>query len=930
MPRVRSRATPISCTLLILLLVSWAATRLSAQATTVTIQGRVRGDKGSPLPGAQVEVISQQTSGSRATAADDDGSYRIMGLAPGMYDIVVRAIGYRPQRREGVRLIIGQRAALDFVLEPGAVDLEPILVTAERPFEVDRADVSTAVLQEEIEKLPLNTRNLLDLAVITPGIRTSAPGAARSIPAAGPLPGVRFINLYVDGVEWKGMYIGNLVGQPGLGSLVPQEAVREFRVYLNPYDAEYSRGAAWVISAVTHRGGNNLEGSVFGYHQNERLIVKGAFQAEKPDFRRYQVGFNLRGPILKDRAFFSMSYEGQISDNYIDVVPGEPAVDPDIWDQYAGTFKAPLRLHTALLRLTVPRGSHTLEAIWAPRHVTNESAFGTPRENVPQSHEAGTRLSSSVNSVQLMDSYASSSLLNELSLNFFENTNDEFPLAPGPTLRYPGIQVGINGFPLVITSRQLRAMNKTSFTLRGPAGQHVLKSGLELSRIRTITYRPANKDGLFRFKTDTSTQPVSGTIGMSLSDTGSTSGARVVTNGWLVGAYLQDQWQPVRSLTVTAGLRYDAELNTLGQDVVTPWAGDPELKQALGEEFLNTGDRRNDLDNVAPRLAVAWDVFRTGRTVARGGYGVMYDRVPIFGAQDEEIAVGWRSYEFANPGTTDPGELRRRVAANGVASTPNLVLLKDRLKTPANRQWSIGVGHQLTDHLALTLDYVNQRVEHAYVTVNANWRDSATGQRAITNRYGDILVWDDFGDAKFDALLASVTYDRPPTRLNLAYTLGWAQSEFGALTTSDFPDPASYSMQRSPADERHRIALSGFTALPFGLEVSAIMIAASPQPFLVITGKDDNHNTALNDDWPHSVRTLRREGWDHWYRTVDLRLGKSFQLPDGRLHLTVDVFNVFNWANHSDYQGNQSRTGYGEPRGDYPRRQAQLGIRYQF
>ena len=306
----------------------------------------------------------------------------------------------------------------------------------------------------------------------------------------------------------------------------------------------------------------------------------------------------------------------------------------------------------------------------------------------------------------------------------------------------------------------------------------------------------------------------------------------------------------------------------------------------------------------------------------------MRDRVPIFGAATEKISASWRVYIFQNPGTTDPAELRRRVLAGQGTSAPNITLMKDRLETPANHQWSLGVGHQLTDRVALNLDYLNQRVKNGYVTVTTNLL--VGGRRPITSRYGDITLWDDFGDAKSQALLVALTYDRRPTRLNVAYTLGWAESEFGDHTTSEYPDSAAYAMQRSEGDERHRLVLSGFTQLPLGLDFSGIAIVASPRPFLATVGADINGNDSRVDDWPNGVRTHRREGWDDWYRTVDLRLGRSFPVPGGRMDVTAEVFNVFSWANHSEYQATERLLDYGEAVGDYARRQAQLGMRYQF
>ncbi|MFL5475456.1 MAG: hypothetical protein ACJ8A6_07150 [Gemmatimonadales bacterium] len=268
---------------------------------------------------------------------------------------------------------------------------------------------------------------------------------------------------------------------------------------------------------------------------------------------------------------------------------------------------------------------------------------------------------------------------------------------------------------------------------------------------------------------------------------------------------------------------------------------------------------------------------------------------------------------------------------NGANTTAqNITLLKDRLETPASHQWSVGAGHQLTDRLAINLDYVNQRVTHAPVTVTENLPHPVTRARPITTRFGNISVWNDFGDARFDALLLSITYNQRPTRFNLGYTLGWADSEFGDFTTNDYPDSAAYNLQRSENDERHRFVLSGFTELPLRLELSGIAIMASPRPFLVTVGSDVNQNGSASDDWPGGMRTSRRDGWSYWYRTIDLRLGKTFLMPHGRLTVTTEMFNVLSWANHSEYQATENLLAYGEPVGDYARRQAQLGLRYEF
>ena len=903
---------------------------LIAQATTATLHGVITATDRSVPQGARVEVHDRGTGAVRTAVADTAGVYRALGLAPGSYDIRVRAIGYRRQVQEDVRLLVGQRGTIDFVLEPGGVELAPTVITADASFEVQRTDISTSVSPEEIENLPLNSRNVLNLAAIAPGIRSFAAEGGRSTPASGALPErePRFSNFYLDGVEWKGTYVGQVVGGPASGSMIPQEAVREFRVYLNSYDAEYARGSSYVISAVSHRGGNELEGSVFGFVQNRDLVAKGAFQDRKPEYRRYQVGGNLRGPIIRDRLFFAASYEGQLTDDYIDVVPGSSPETAGKWDAYAGTFKAPMRHNTALLRFTAPLGSHTVDAIWGTRQQRSESQFGMRLAGFLLSHEAGITGGSRVTSLQLRDTYTSASVVNELSLHYLDLTNGQSMLSPGPTLQYPGLQFGRTNFPTRINDRHLRVINKTSWAINGFGGSHLIKSGLEVHRTSTDIWRPTLGHGLFRFTTDTSTLPSTASIAVGAFDPTSMRDARGDIDGWVIGGYLQDQWQPIPTLTITAGLRYDAELETLNQDFITPWANDTTLVRVVGENYLNSGDRETDLDNIAPRVAISWDPIGTGRTFLRAGHGVMFDRVPLFGAIQERIATRWRTYTFPNPGTADPDVLRARIAAGTVTGRQNLFLFKDHMEAPENHQWSAGIGQRVSDRLAVNVDYVNQRVKHAYVTVTRN--RLRNGTRPLTSRFGDLLIWDDFGDARSQAVLTSITYDRRPARVNIAYTLGWAKSEFGEFTTSDYPDSASYTMQASEGDERHRVVVSGLTRLPMGLDLSGIAIVASPRPVFAIVGSDVNQNGSVTDDWPDGIRTIRAHGWEHWYRTVDLRLAKSFEMPRGRMVVSAEVFNLFSSANHSEYQGTQQLSGFGDANGDYARRQGQLGLRYQF
>jgi Carboxypeptidase regulatory-like domain len=228
---------------------------LARAQNTITLEGVVQSREGQPISGAQVTVANVAMSERRSAVTRATGEFRVLGLFSGKYAVEVRALGYKPYT-DSVQLVIGQRARLAISLERGVAELAAVAITAERvkQVEVQRLSISTPVLKEEIEALPMNARGVMNLASIAPGVKSYAPQQGRALPSAGGAPDLRFINLYMDGVEMKSLFNGNLVGIPQTGSPLPQEALEEFRVYLNPYDAEYSRAGSYVISAVSRRG----------------------------------------------------------------------------------------------------------------------------------------------------------------------------------------------------------------------------------------------------------------------------------------------------------------------------------------------------------------------------------------------------------------------------------------------------------------------------------------------------------------------------------------------------------------------------------------------------------------------------------------------------------------------------------------------------
>jgi hypothetical protein len=902
---------------------------------TVILEGSVRGPAG-PLAGAQVSVVNSATLETARVTTRTNGDFRVLGLFPGQYAVTVRSIGYQLQRQR-VELGIGQRARLEFAMVPGAAELETQTVMGERvkQVEVQRLSVSAPVMKEEIENLPLNARGVMNLAGITPGIKTYAPQSGRTLPSGGAAPDLRFFNVYMDGVEMKSLYNGNIVGLGQTGSPLPQEALEQFRVYVNPYDAEYTRAGSYVISAESRRGTNQWQGSAFGFFQNSSFISRNAFQATRPEFGRKQFGFNVRGPLQKDRLFVAVSYELASTDFFLDV---NPTSGP--WTQYQGSFLAPNKNHTLFSRLTLVQSpSVTYDAMVSARFLKGQGNFGAR-----VSQNGGISQDYKIYTGQLRQRYLApgGGFVNEASLQLVNWNHNELPLNPGPQLTYPGIVFGTSGFPLILKETHLRLVDRATWNVQA-AGSHVFKAGVELSRIAANQSFPNNKDGSFNFLTDTSTLPNTASIAVGFTDPSGVSDADASATGVTTGVYLNDEWRMSDNFTLSLGLRHDAEFNTMNNDYTVPWASDPVL-QGIPElaDYLNTGNRKNQLGNVSPRMSFSWDPTGRNQTFVRGGFGIIYDRVTSFIGFQERKNSTWRTYNFTNPGTTDPAVLRARVIA-GQSGSPAPILIKHDMKTPHSRQMSLGVGHQFTSELGLNLDYVRQHMDNLYVQRNPNYLDKTVtpNRRRLTASYGDIVLWDDVGQSDYSAVLMQGTWQRNRTRVNLAYTLGWYQGDFDTAALPNFAYPFLFSRQATTGDERHRVVLSEVSPIPFGFMLSSIATFASPRPYITIDGRDINLDNITTDDYlggtvgATGIRTSRPpNAWENWYRTIDLRLARPLYERDGRkVSVSAEVFNVFNWNNNLSYGGTQFNAAgvpvasFGVPTGAYAARQGQVGMR---
>lgn len=278
----------------------------SSGATTASLIGTVKDSSGAAIVGATIIARQIETNSERTTQVLEDGSYSLVQLPPGNYEIMVQANGFSSKITKPV-LTIGTTSLVDFDLIPGGSS-EIIEVNASQlvSFDLSSSEKSTLIDKNVITTLPINRRNFLDFSLTTAGVvRDRLP--LQGIQSTSGLnfngQNARQNNVTIDGAD------NNDFNSGSIRATYSQEAVQEFQVVANNSSAEFGRAQGGIVNIVTRTGGNQFTGSLFGFLRNDSLSARNAFTQDKGDFRQYQFGTTLGGPIKRDKAFFFTSFE---------------------------------------------------------------------------------------------------------------------------------------------------------------------------------------------------------------------------------------------------------------------------------------------------------------------------------------------------------------------------------------------------------------------------------------------------------------------------------------------------------------------------------------------------------------------------------------------------------------------------------------------
>lgn len=273
-----------------------------AQVTTGTIAGYVVDPDGRPVANAAVEVTDGLRALARTTTTSGGGMFSVAELPPAVYDVAVTAQGFAISRSQ-VRLVVNGRLRLDLRLDIAPISQTVDVVATVDPVQAQPGELGSVIDQRAIQTLPLNRRDFLQLAMLTPGVSPPAEGSELSSRGSFAMHAnggrEEHNNYLLDGVDNNDPYVNRYVVQP------PVDSIQEFKIATNGYSAEYGRSAAGQVNVITRAGSNRLDLSAYEFFRNRALNAHNAFDdpGSRPPFERNQFGVTLGGPLVRNRTF---------------------------------------------------------------------------------------------------------------------------------------------------------------------------------------------------------------------------------------------------------------------------------------------------------------------------------------------------------------------------------------------------------------------------------------------------------------------------------------------------------------------------------------------------------------------------------------------------------------------------------------------------
>lgn len=834
--------------------------------------------RGTAAPNTMVTVKNVATGYTRTTTSGKDGSYALVSLPPGTYQVDAGA-----GTEHVVTLTVASTSTLNLVAATPAANaknLGGVTVTATTLPEMTTSEVGTTISQREIVTVPQITRNFLEFADTVPGmVFTVQQNGNTSLASGGQAPSG--INVYIDGIGQKN-YVegGGITGQNNSqGNPFPQLAIGEYKVVTSNYKAEYDQISSAAVIAETKSGTNEFHGEVFGDWTDTRMrsmTPSETAKNKKQPSHDKEYGFSLGGPIIQDKAHFFLAYEGKEYDTPIAVTPG--AASPQLISQLPPNALAQL----GPASLPFKENLWFLKVDYEPTNRDRIEVSGKDRsENAITGTGTGVAASSALNQVNydrrfdIRWDHSADSWFNRLQFTyenaFFKPT--AINIGNGSTFTPSDNQ---NLAILTIGAADPRGTQDKG--QKGPSiqddltfndlewhGDHVIKMGAKYKMIQLVAQDAGQFNPQFSYdvtSTGTLSAPYQVLFPIALPGTS----PLVKTNDRQFGTYIQDDWTVDEHLTLNLGIRWDYEETPSYLNFVTPQSVVNALNSqnpnaapgvtyaqslALGgvnvNDYISNGHNRHAQKNeIQPRFGFSYDINGDQAHVIHGGAGRSYDRTiyEVLQLEQTKLALSEATITFPNQFhscTPSPDCLPWNPAylggigvlqglLTGTTAGREVDLMNNNLRTPYSDQISIGMRNQLGEWITdVTLAQVN-RFNGVVFTLGNRWPNGAfwqNGGQPWTQNipgFGSLIIANNGLTQKTQQVLVSAQKPYTPEShwgINIAYTYTKAKQNNDNQDVTDQYAFDEATIQDYPylnsAVAKHRLVVSGSNDLPWGL-----------------------------------------------------------------------------------------------------------------
>lgn len=862
-----------------LLFTSPAAAQITA---TGSLSGTATDKTGAVIKGATVTATNKGTGLTRNATTDDDGNYKIDLLPPGRYDIKVSAGNFADATSENVELLLGKNE-VNFMLNPPGVTGTVTVTSGETELvSREKTDISMNITPRDVQDLPLNGRDLANLAYLAPGAKpVDSYDPTKNRIAIFGVNGSsgRNVNVTVNGIDNKDNTVGGPVMQ------FPLEAIQEFVISTQRFSAVNGRSEGAAVNVATKSGTREFHGSAFFQLRDKKLNateVDPTTQtklAAKPPFNRKIWGGSIGGPIMKGDhpTFFFFAFERQSEATSIPV-PSDAVAELTLVKSLGADPASiiPTPYHDTRINARIDHtlnSRHNIFASYSDQKnlgLNDQFAGIGGRADLTAGNFTKNRLL--LGNVTLNSAF-SNTVVNAATVGYQYWNNLIDTDKKVPTFTFPtGITFGTNtNVPQQSYQSKYQFKDDLSIT----RGNHTYRTGVD------YLWEP-KLGGFFEFnptlEIDFNTLP-SGILALpGKFATPSVVGGMSATAGnpyfnlpggaKMLGLYFQDDWKFRHNLTLNLGLRWDKDFNLIGG------AAQSKNRTYLALKAINhpaaASLPRDDSKDFSPRVGFAWDIGGTGKHVLRGGYGLYFGQtflnIPLFMIQQANPTI-FASVFALSTGDVVPGTGGKILGVDwryGVDPLPTIPppqtaiaagntgrIMSPGYQNPYTQQWNIGYAWQFNAYSALEFDYIHVLGLHESKTLNINPQRrllneafgstrplDAAFDAAGQPRLGRIDLEASVGRSRYDGF--NVSYRRRLHNhftVNSTYTLSRALAYDGnsaafrnrAVNHFDYFNP--YSLGPVPNDTRHRFTLSSVFDLKHGFQISPIMQLESARAY---------------------------------------------------------------------------------------------------